>query len=95
MLDRVKLALRIGHTALDDTIRMEIEAARQEMIRVGIAPYKTSSEDDPLISRAIITFCRGEHTSDVKQKEGFQHSFEVQLDNLRKSVGYREEPNDE
>lgn len=90
MLDRVKLALRIGHTALDDSIRMEIDEARREMIRVGIAPSKANSGDDPLISRAIITFCRGEHCSDVKQKEGFEHSFAVQLDNLRKSVDYRE-----
>lgn len=89
MLEKVKMALRIRHTALDDAIAMEIEAARQEMIRVGIAPVMAMGDGDPLITRAILTYVRGEHCSDIRIKEGYQKSFEVQLDNLRKSGGYR------
>jgi len=91
MLAKVKLALRISHTALDNAIQMEIDAARQEMIRAGVASNKAQSTADPLITRAIITYCRMEHSSDQKTKDGYQKSFDTQLDNLRKSVDYMEE----
>lgn len=89
MLNEAKVALRIAHDKLDEAIRMEIEAAQAEMIRVGVAESAVRNDEDPLIRRAVITYCKYEHESDIKKKDAYERSFKIQLDNLRRSRGYR------
>ena len=61
MLELVKKALRISTTAYDDELSLVISAA---LIDLGIAGIKediiTADPDelDPLVKRAVITFCK-------------------------------------
>lgn len=55
MLEKVKLALRITTTAFDGEIEDLISAALADL---GIAGVITEEQDDPLITRAVITFCK-------------------------------------
>lgn len=88
MLDKVKLALQITTDVFDSDIEENIAAARAEMIRSGIAAEKANSNDDPLIIKAIKTFCQKEYNDD-NLSERFEQSWLYQLDNLRKSSEYK------
>lgn len=90
MLEKVRLALQITTHEFDSDIEENIAAARAEMIRSGISAKKANSDDDPLIIKAIKTFCQKEYYED-DMSERFENSWKYQLDNLRKSKGYRVE----
>lgn len=89
MLEKVKLSLRISHNYLDEDIMDTINTARAEMIRSGISEEKANDDTDSLIVGAIKTFCNYMYSSDNTRIEGFRISWEYQLDNLRKTDGYR------
>lgn len=55
MLTAVKLALRITGNAFDSEINGLISAALKDLTLAGIENQNT---EDPLIRRAIITYCR-------------------------------------
>ena len=93
MLEKVKLALQITTSEFDSDILENIAAARAEMIRSGIADNKANSDDDALITKAIKTFCQKEY-SDDNLSERFEESWKYQIDNLRKSKGYKVEDNE-
>ena len=90
IIDKVKLALRISHTALDSDILDTIQTARLELIRAGVLEEKANS-DDELINMAIKTYCLSAYCNDKKMAERYDESFKYQLDNLRKSSGYMKE----
>lgn len=54
ILDAVKLALRVSADVFDSEINDLIDAAKGDLGIVGIE----NAETDPLIKRAIITYCR-------------------------------------
>ena len=54
MLDRVKLALRLTTEAFDAELTDLILAAQADLAIAGVA----GAEIDPLITRAVITYCR-------------------------------------
>lgn len=56
MLSKVKVALRITTTAFDDEITDLINAACADLGIVGVTATNTTT--DPLLTRAIITYCR-------------------------------------
>ena len=58
MLDDVKIALRVSHTALDSEITDLMASARQDLILSGVLPPKANSETDALVKRAIITYVK-------------------------------------
>lgn len=89
ILEKVKLALRISHTALDSDIEDTINTARLEMIRAGVSSNKANSDDD-LINMAIKTYCLSVYANNPDMAEKYDVSFKYQLDNLRKSAGYKE-----
>lgn len=89
MLEKVKLSLRISHDYLDEDIMDTINMARAEMIRSGISKEKANDDEDSLIVGAIKTYCNFVYSSDNARIEGFRNSWEYQLDNLRKTDGYR------
>lgn len=84
MLNKVKLALRINHTALDSDIEDTIATARAEMIRSGI-PVEVAESESELIQQAIKTYCLFVY-ADEKKAEGYFMSWQYQLDNIRKST---------
>lgn len=55
ILQAVKIALRISTDSFDAELTELIEAARADMRLAGIVNL---DQDDPLIRRAIITYCR-------------------------------------
>lgn len=55
MLDSVKVALRVTTDAFDDEINDLIDAAKLDM---GLAGVTNTVVTDPLVKKAIITFCR-------------------------------------
>lgn len=88
MLEKVKLALQITSTDFDSDITENIAAARAELIRSGVATSKANSDTDVLIIKAIKTFCQKEYYND-DLSERYEESWKCQLDNLRKSSGYK------
>lgn len=92
-LDKVKTALRISHTKLDDDIQLSIDAAEAEMIRAGVDAESVDT-DDPLIAKAVITFVKQFYANDQTEAEKYAAAWQMQLDNLRKSAGYRAEADD-
>lgn len=95
MLDKVKLALRITHTSLDNEINENIEAAKEELERAGVPrDVATQPETYPLVARAIKTYCQSMAALDQNQAEKYMVSFKYQLDNLRKSSIYGETEED-
>lgn len=91
MLEKVKLALRISHTQLDDEIEEVISEARADLIRSGVSPVKAQSEADPLICATIKSYVLSKLSSDPKVREGYFTSYLYQMDNLRKSKTYMAE----
>lgn len=90
MLERIKKVMRIGHTVLDSEITKYIETARAELVRAGVDEEKAASESDALITDAIIAFvCMKLSVGKDAIYKAYAESFEYQLDNLRKSDGYK------
>lgn len=85
MLAKIKLALRISHTALDSDILDTIKAARAEMIRAGVPEDIANSETNDLIVQAIKTYALYVYANDTKLADGYFNSWQYQLDNIRKS----------
>jgi len=56
LLSMVKMALRVTTTAFDDELDGLIEAACADLGVVGVTAVSTTT--DPLLIRAIITYCR-------------------------------------
>ena len=56
MLSRVKMALRVTTTAFDSEITGLINAACSDLGVVGVTA--TDATTDPLLIRAVITYCR-------------------------------------
>lgn len=58
MIDDVKIALRITSGAFDGEIADLIAAARQDLVLSGVLPIKANNNNDTLIKRAIISYCK-------------------------------------
>ena len=82
--DKVKLALRISHTLLDNEISDVIASARKELVRAGVSSEKADGSEE-IIETAIKTYALAYYASDVKDAERYQESFKYQCDCLRKS----------
>lgn len=83
ILEKVKLALRISHSELDDEIEDVITSARQEMTRAGMESDIAESSME-LVETAIKTYALA-YYAPVKEAEKYTESFRYQLDQLRKS----------
>lgn len=77
MLDDIKIVLRFSNNALDEDILDSIDAARQDLILSGISVTKAKDDTDPLIKRAIKTYCKAEYA--VDEKEAKRHSLSYDL----------------
>ena len=87
MLDKIKIALRITHSYLDSEIEDCIASAKAEMLRAGISQSAIDNQDN-LIEMAIKTYCLAHYSNNEKMAEGYENSFQYQLENLRKSSDY-------
>lgn len=84
MLDKVKLSLRIKTNAFDEEIKDLIAAALADL---GIAGVITELGDDPLITRAVITYCEANFGSS-DEYERLKASYDEQKAQLRSASGY-------
>lgn len=84
MIDKVKLALRITTNAFDDEISDLIEAA---LIDLGIAGVTNDDTTDPLIIRAVITYCKC-HFGEPDEYDRLKRSYDEQKAQMSMATGY-------
>lgn len=85
MLARAKLALRVKTNAFDSELTDLISAACADLGIVGVTALDTST--DPLIIRAVITFCRVNFGS-PDEYERLKASYDEQKAMLKSCTGY-------
>lgn len=90
MLDKIKLALRIDDDSLDEEIQDTIDAAKADLKLSGVLESKIV-EDDPLIIRAIKTFCKYEFSTNDKEADRYKNSYEMIKIHLSLSIDYTTE----
>lgn len=84
MLEKVKLALRITTTAFDSELNDLITAALADL---GIAGVTPTPEGDPLIIRAVTTYCRV-NFGQPDDYDRLKASYDEQKAQLQMSTGY-------
>lgn len=85
MLDRVKLALRVKTTAYNTELTDLISAACGDLGVVGVTATDTTA--DPLLIRAIITYCRV-HFGTPDDYDRLKASYDEQKAQLISCTGY-------
>ncbi|HDR6633202.1 TPA: DNA-packaging protein [Bacillus cereus] len=89
MIDVVKKAVRISHSALDDELEDLIEASRYDLNLSGVSHLKANDDTDPLIKRAIITYVKANFISDAKEAERFLASYNMLKNHLTLAGDYK------
>ena len=84
MLEKVKLALRITTTAFDGEISDLIAAAIADLRIAGIVSLE---ETDPLIIRAVTTYCRANFGS-PDEYDRLKGAYDEQKAQLQIATGY-------
>ena len=88
MLSDVKKALRVTTTDLDSDITILINAAVADLKLVGVDGTTVIAESaDPLVQRAIITFCRA-NFGQPDDYEKMKASYDEQKAQLSMATGY-------
>ena len=85
MLAKVKLALRVTTNAFDDEIAGLIAAACADLGVVGVEVTQTT--EDPLLTRAIITYCRMNFGS-PEDYDRLKKSYDEQKAQMISCTGY-------
>lgn len=102
-LDKVKMALRVTTDAFDDELKGLIQAAESDLLVAGVAlptgvrhadgvsvrRNESPSQRDPLILRAIITYCKlyfGE--PDPQTYDRLKAAYDEQKAQLSMATGY-------
>lgn len=85
LLAKVKTALRISHTALDEDVADSIAAALADLTAHGIVHAK---DDDPLMQNAVKLYCRAEYTDDVAKAAEYRTRYKELRDCLKLAEGY-------
>ncbi len=85
MLQKIKDALRVSGSDLDEEIQGLIDAAKADLRLSGI----TKNEDDPLIVRAITIYCKAHFGyEEPAQAELFMKSYNALKSHLALSQEY-------
>ncbi|MBT2722311.1 head-tail connector protein [Bacillus sp. ISL-46] len=72
MLDKIRKSLRITHNALDDEIQDLIDGAILDLQLSGV---KKTDSDDPLIIRAVTTYCKANFGFDNPDSEKLNQAY--------------------
>lgn len=86
MLTKIKTALRISHSALDDDILNSVNACLLDMERVGI--NTSDYNDDALLQKCIELYCKSVYDFAGKG-EAFQKAYESTRDAISLCGDYR------
>lgn len=84
LIDDVKLALRVSTNAFDTEITDLINAAVYDM---GIAGVTNNDTTDPLVKRAVITYCRL-NFGQPDDYERLKASYDEQKAQMGMALGY-------
>ena len=90
MLERAKLALRVKTDAFDAEITDLIDAAQADLKIAGISII---DEQDPLLIRAVITYCRA-NFGQPDDYDRLKASYDEQKAQLQTATGYTDWGND-
>lgn len=91
MINKVKQVLRVSSNHFDDEINDLIDAAKDDLIYSGVDEEKVKAEGelDPLITRAIKTYCKAYFGYDNPDADRFAKSYEMLKIHLSLSTEYR------
>ena len=84
MLEKVKLALRLKTAAFDAEIQELIDAALADLKLAGITK---EDQEDPLIIRAVVTYCRANFGS-PDDYQLLKASYDEQKGQMQTATGY-------
>lgn len=90
ILEAAKLALRVTVDDYDAEITSLIAAAEQDLMTAGVAMLNDS---DPLIRRAILTYCRM-HFGSPPDYDRLRESYNAQLSKLMYCTEYTDYPDE-
>lgn len=88
-MNDIKTALRISHTALDTEILDLIEEARADLMLSGISAVKANDDKDPLIKRAIKTYCKANFGFDNPDSDRLNQSYSMIKQHLSLAGDYQ------
>lgn len=87
MLEDVKTALRVSGSDLDIEVQDLIDAAKLDLRISGVNKI---DDDDPLIKRAVITYCKANFGyDDVNMSERFERAYIMLKQHLSLSSEYK------
>lgn len=84
ILGSVRLALRISTINFNDELEELVEAALGDL---GIAGVTKQDTDDPLVRRAVITYCKM-HFGEPDDYDRLKKSYDEQKAQLQTATGY-------
>ncbi len=87
MLDKVKLALRITTDAFDSELEDLMAAALSDLGLAGVAWKSAWPEADPLLTRAVVTFCKA-NFGEPYQYDRLKAAYDEQKAQLQMATGY-------
>ena len=85
LIDDVKLALRVTSIDFDTEIQDLIDSAKADLQLSGVVKL---DETDPLIKRAITTYCKANFGYDNPEADRFQRSYDLLKMHLALSADY-------
>ncbi|MCZ8541967.1 head-tail connector protein [Psychrobacillus psychrodurans] len=92
LLDDVKKALRVSSTTYDDEVNDLIDAGKSDLRLAGIY-FKDQTDTitiDPLIKRALITYCKANFGYENMDADRFRDSYVMLKQHLSLAGDYRE-----
>lgn len=84
-LEKIKQAIRISHSKLDEDIQADIEACMADLRLCGVI---YADESDPLIFNAIKLWCRSLYTDDTAKGAEWLRRYEALKACLMVAEGY-------
>lgn len=87
IVDKIRQRVRLSTNALDEEVTDLIAEAKADIQLSGVDPLKII-DDDPLILRAISTYCRAYYEKDDTKSARLQLSYESIKSHLSMSTDY-------
>lgn len=84
-LTKIKTALRISHSVLDEDIKADIEACLADLKAARIID---PDDTDPLIFNAIKLWCKASYTDDPTKSALYMQRYESLRGSLQMAEGY-------
>ena len=88
ILTKIKLALRISHSKLDEDIQADVDACLADLEICGVT---FADRSDPLIFNAVKLWCRAAYTDDPEKAAIYQERYEKLKASLMMATGYGRE----